>query len=601
MKKSLVILLCLTLALSVFAGCENADNTNSADVSSQTVLTNDDLIDKETGEIINIGSSTTMKITPEEIGELSNPVVRGLEAWPNEVEWNWKEDAYGLVYDYDTCDGGQRHAKWISAFVSGDAYDVIKMLSTDFPTLAQKGLLQPLEKIMPVYDENYFHQTISEFYSWKGRCYGVNANEAPVATYGIHYNKTFFDNMGIETPLDYYDRGEWTMDKLLELCKITIDEGYSLNFNFTYLCECSVASNGGSFFKYTDTGAELTLKDPKTMEALEWVSKMYALSSGNVHDGPTEFSDGKSAIHIERIGQLNTFRTASNYEFGWVPFPKGPSGEGKQAGLGSAWGIGKGAKNIEGAMVYIASERYRDTWYEITNTYQSNEGDTRSEREIELVKYASKNSVINSLDGLGFGLWGMNNEAYNIGYAAAIEKYSPGYQAILDDFLGIEAEVGALDFEDQGVFTFDTADSEYPFVNVIADDKFTYGTEDVQSLKIDLTGIDAFSPILYTKPELFKLQNGGQYKVSFKLYCKDDLPSETFAVAARTTTALDGTPTFGLTWLEAKADTISEVTVYINVNDNFSGDLAIVLLGSEAIEGLNVVIDDFRVQLISGE
>ncbi len=607
MKKILVVLLCLTLILSVFAGCDDNTGTTSVDeVSSQTILTNDDLIDKETGEIINIGSPTTMKITPEEIGELSNPVVTGLEAWPDPHYIDWKEDAYGLIYDYEKCDGGQRQAKLISAFVAGDAYDVIKLLSGDFPVYALKGLLQPLEKIFPVYDENYFNQTISNFFTLHGRCYGVNPTSGidkygvyGINIYGVHYNQTYFDNLGMDTPLDYYNRGEWTFDTFYKMCREIMDY-YPVNFNFTYLCESSIAANGGEYFTIEGDTATLNLKDPKTMEALEWVSKMYALSTGDVHDSTNQYSNGITAIHIERSHQINNFRATSNYEFGWVPFPTGPSGTGTQSGLADAWGIGKGAKNIEGAMAFIAANAYRTTWYEMKNV-EVQKGERRTEEELALINKALENSIVNSLDGFGIGFYSLNQEAQRIGFPAAIEQYAPSFQAKLDEIMGTKKEVGAIEFEDQGVFTFDTADSEYPFVNVIADDKFTYGTEDAQSLNIDLTGVDSFAPILYTKPELFKLQNGGQYKVTFKLYCKDDLPSETLAVAARTTTALDSAPTFGLTWLEAKADEISEVEVYVNVNADFTGDLAVVLLGSEATAGLNVVIDDFRVQLIDGE
>ncbi len=600
MKKILAILLCLTLILSVFAGCDNNTDTSSVgEVSSQTVLTNDDLIDKETGEIINIGSTTTLKVLPDEIGMLTNPVVTGLEAWPDVDVIAWKEENYGIIYDYDKCDGGQRQAKWIAAFVAGDAYDVITMLHQDFPIVAQKGLLQPLEKIMPVYDENYFSQTVTEFFSWKGRVYGVNPYSSPVNTYGVHFNQTYFDNLGMDTPLDYYNRGEWTFDTFLKLTKEMLDQ-YPCNYNFDYLCEGAVASNGGAFLRYTDNGAELTLKDPKTVEAMEWVGQIYKLCSGNVHDSYQDFAAGKNALHVERLHQINHFRSTSNYEFGWVPFPKGPSGDGTQSGYATAWGIGKGAKNIEGAMAYIASTGYYETWLE-ENNVDPDPDDTRTEEEKQMLYESAKNSVVNALTGFGFGLYSFNQEAQNIGYAAAVEKHTPSLQAKINEILEIETEVGKIDFEDQGVFNFDTKDSEYPFVNVIASDKFTYGTNDMQSLNIDLTGVDAFAPILYTKPELFKLQNGGQYKVTFKLYSKVDLPIESLAVAARTTNTLDGAPTFGLTWLEAKADTISEVEVYLNINDVFYGDLAVVLLGSESVDGLNVVIDDFRVQLIDGE
>ena len=606
MKKLLALMLCLTLIVSVFAGCDsnkNTDTTSVSDISSQTVINNDDFIDEETGEIINIGSPTTMKITPEEIGELRDRVVTGLEAWPSKNHIDWKEEAYDIFYDYDQCDGSQRHAKLVTAFVAGDAYDVVTMISSDFPILALKGLLQPLEKIFPVYDENYFNTEISKFFSLNGRCYGVNSTTTVdkygvcgINIYGVHYNQTLFDNMGIDTPLDYYNRGEWTFETFYQLCK-SINSEYPINLNFTYLCESAVASNGGQFFRLTDTGAEMTLKDEKTKDALEWVSKIYSLCNGDVHESYTEYKEGRSALIVERQHLINDPRRHTNYEFGWVPFPKGPKGTGTQSGLAEyCYGIGKGAKNVEGAMAFIASNAYRQTWYELTNK-EVPPSETRTEEELALINKALENSVVTSLDGFGLDLYSFYKDL-SMGYAAAVDGHSPIYQAKLDQIMGTKAEVGAIEFEDQGVFTFDTADSEYPFVNVIADDKFTYGTEDVQSLKIDLTGVSELSPILYTKPELFKLQNGGQYKVSFKLYVKDDVPAETIALAARTTTSLTEGKTFGLTWLTPKADEIVEVETYINVNDTFSGDLAVVLLGSEATQGLNLVIDDFKVQLV---
>ena len=608
MKKLLVLMLCLTLIISVFAGCGgNTDTTSGSGTASNSGITNnDDYIDKETGEIINIGSPTTMKITPEEIGELSNPIVTGLEAWPTYDFIDWKEDAYGIIYDYEKCDGTQRHAKLVAAFVAGDSYDVIKMSSDDFPLLALKGLLQPLEKIMPVYDENYFITEVSNFFTLNGRCYGVNNvfgvdkyGVSGVNIFGVHYNQTLLDNLGLDSPMDYYERGEWTFDTFYKLCKATVEE-YSLNFNLTFLSQAAVASNSGQFFEYTDTGAEMTLKDPETQQALEWVNKVYSLCTGDVNQSSQGYMDGTHVLLVERPHLISRFRKAGNYELGWVPFPKGPSGEGKQSALADAWGIGKGAKNIEGAMAFIAANAYRPTWYEqVQREVPATE--TRTEEEIALMAEAIKNITVNSLDGFSIGLYNFYVDSSLVGYAAAAEKYTPTFQEKLDVVMGTKKEEGAIDFEDQGVFDFDTAESEYPFVNVLADDKFTYGTEDVQSLKIDLTGVSEFAPILHTKPELFKLQNGGQYKVTFKLYVKDELPAETLAIAARTTADLAEGKTFGLTWLTPKAGEVAEVQVYINVNDAFSGDLAVVLFGSEAVEGLSVVIDDFHVELVSAE
>jgi hypothetical protein len=226
-----------------------------------------------------------------------------------------------------------------------------------------------------------------------------------------------------------------------------------------------------------------------------------------------------------------------------------------------------------------------------------------TEEEYRLYKEAEANGRMDNTDGFGVGTYQLSMDAAAIGMAAAVEKHKPTFQAQVNEVLSVEQTAGQIEFEDQGVFNFNDTTADYPFVNVIGDDKVAYGTEEAQSLTIDLTGADAFAPILHTKPELFKLQKGGQYKVTFKLYVKDEVPAETFAVAARTTTALDGAPTFGLTWLEPKAGEAIDVEVFINVNENFTGDLAVVLLGSatEASPELQLVIDDFHVELVSGE
>ena len=112
-----------------------------------------------------------------------------------------------------------------------------------------------------------------------------------------------------------------------------------------------------------------------------------------------------------------------------------------------------------------------------------------------------------------------------------------------------------------------------------------------------------FGAILHTKPELYKLQKGGQYKVTFKLYSEVDPGAEAFAIAARTTDDLTGNSIVPETWLTFKAGEAVDVEVYLNVNSSFEGDLAIVLLGSatEANPDLNIVIDDFHVELVSGQ
>ncbi len=602
MKYAKILALILSVCMIMAAcgdGKTSSDNTDSA----ASVTTNDQYVD-ESGELVNIGSPTTMKITPEEVGKLENPVVTGLETWMTDSRLQTtvalREQAYGIKYEYDTCSQDQRMAKWISAYVSGDAYDVLYINASEFPMVAQKGLVHPLEKIMPVYDPNYFNQAVTNAFSWKGRVYAANDAQTGVDTFGVFYNDTLFQNAGETTPLELYESGAWTWSAFENLIKAFHDVSgastdiYGLAGSYDFIARSAIVSNGGAVITYTNDGADITLSNPKTSAAIDWTNK---IRNFNIESRPT-FLSGQAAMYVERLSQMNQVRLGSDgYEFGWVPFPNGPSGTGEQAGNVDGWCIGKGAKNIAGAVAWIAAGNYYETWAEENNIVVDDQ--TLTEEEIARGEEASALGRMDNYKGFGISVYGVLEDSKVIGTAASIEKHLPTLQAKVNEMLGIVSEVGAIDFENQGVITFES-EEDYPFENVIGDDKFTYATADATSLNIDLSGMTEFGAILHTKPELYKLQTGGQYKVTFKFYTEADVGQETFAIAARRTDALTSDPTFGITWLNIKPNVTNEVEAYININDTFNGELAIVLLGSatENNPNLTIVIDDFNVELV---
>ncbi len=381
---------------------------------------------------------------------------------------------------------------------------------------------------------------------------------------------------------------------------------YGLASSYDKLFEPAIFANGGSIVETNETGAALNLSNTKTTEAIAWASEMRKIMFEDWQQNLNYFKEGKAAMFTERYNSSRSIREAApNYEFGWVPFPVGPSGEtvdgiATQTGMCYGWAIGKGAKNIEGAMAWIGADCYRNEYW-AANGIKAQFGADDDDAGRALYARAEKNGKANIAGGIGISIYELLEDAKSSGVAAAIEKHTPGFQAKLDEFLGQEAYKGKIDFEDQGVFNFDTQEGDYPFVNVIGDDKFTYGTAEITSLNVDLTGMTDFGAILHTKPELFKLQNGGQYKVSFKLYVDAELDNETLALAAKTTDALDG-DAVSMQWIEnIKVKDTTEVEAYFNINQDFTGDLAIVLMGSatEAAPELKLIIDDFRVELVT--
>ncbi len=464
---------------------------------------------------------------------------------------------------------------------------------------------------MPVYDENYFYKNVSEYFTWKDRVYAVNAWQG-VDAIGVHYNKSLFENAGETTPGEYFENGNWTFQTFLAAAKAmhNVEGGandvYGVSTTFDNLFPAAIVANGADIVKRTSDSAILEVNSDASMEAINWASNIRSYITES--DCLNVFKAGQAAMFLERYNSARGIMESSpDYEFGWVPFPVGPSGEtvdgvATQTGLCYGWAIGKGSKNIEGAMAWIGADCYRNEYFAENGIEIKFGPDEWRDTTLEIYKKAEKNGKTTLAWGIGVSIYQMVEDSKGMGVAAAIEKHTPQWQAKIDEFLGKEVIAGAIDFEDQGVIDFESAD-RYPFVNVIGDDKMTYGTAEITSLNVDLSGMTDFGAILHTKPEMYKLQTGGQYKVTFKLYVDAELDNETLALAAKTTDALDG-DAIAMNWIEnIKVGDTTEVEAYFNINSAFTGDLAIVLMGSatDANPDLKLIIDDFRVELVSGQ
>ena len=147
----LSVLLAVSMLFALAACGGNTDATSSlnseasVDDASKGNITNSDVItsiptledfsghvsineseslssDKTTG--VRYDKDYNLLYKPEDVGTLSNPIVKGLVSPAPDDEWyaqeiGWKEEAYGLEYDMDVCAWGEREMKWVAAYVGG--------------------------------------------------------------------------------------------------------------------------------------------------------------------------------------------------------------------------------------------------------------------------------------------------------------------------------------------------------------------------------------------------------------------------------------------------------------------------------------------------
>ena len=578
------------------------------------------------GNGVRLDSKGNLLYKPKDVGEISNPVVTMLLSPTESDEWYeqsiaWKERAYGIEVDMDVCAWEDRDMKWVTSFVSGESYDILSRIS--FPTTVIKGLIEPLDDHLPVDDERYF----TKAYEWKGKTYGVNAIATnynahdPGSIYGVWFNQDLFEDYGEKTPLEYWEDGEWTMENFIKAAKnLTVDtdrDGVTDIYGITtWYYQMFTIANGASTVRIQgDNGIELTWNDPAYINGLEYYleAKDYI---GGTNDSTNTFIGGTAAMYVERIHHANRVSDESpnsevNFESDWVPFPRGKDGEGYSGYLSTGaetFCIGKGAKNIEGAKVFICSDICK---YDYVSAEDSTgmKGVTEEikERALTCVGKFTQDSYMN-IGNLETRMWDVWGAVELLGVKATIDRFTNTFQSEIDKLLNETVVTEQPDYKSPG--TLDFEDGNTVFVELfdgilsVTDnpDEVISGSK---SLKLALKAENGYAPVMATSAENFAMPIGAEYKISFKAKIVGGLgdPEGTFLVEFRP--SADAKKTEGETKLiyynpvDLTSGEVVDVEITIKVDD-FYDDLQVVFIGCGSEEELEraVIIDDFTLEQI---
>ena len=432
---------------------ENSDVITSIptieDFSGHVSINPSDSLNPENTTGVRYDKDYNLLYKPEDVGELSNPVVRGLiapdpgEAWYNQ-EYAWKEKAYGIEYDLDICAWDEREMKLVASFVGGTPYDVLTRVR--FPTVVVKGLLEPLDEYLPIEDERYFEQR----YVWDGHVYGMRTKSTNYTyrdcgeLYGIWYNADLFEENGLTAPLELWEKGEWTIEAMIEAAEaLTYDKDrdgtndvYGYNSHATQLY---TIANGAKTVEFNANGGiDLTWNTPEYIRGLEYYISMAPFSTEKI-----SFTSGAIGMYGERIQNAGILSPTSpnrkvNFEAVWVPFPKGADGYGVMGSisLGSELVcIGKGAKNIEGAKVWICADICKFDYVRAEDaSMMVGVDDATLQRALSCEPYIVTDyfSTIGTMQQI---MYKTLSEVKTLGPKAAIEKFTPQMQDQIDKAL----------------------------------------------------------------------------------------------------------------------------------------------------------------------
>lgn len=241
-------------------------------------------------------------------------------------------DSFNDIHDdihvnFESIPGDNYSQLLITRLQGGQAPDVFYVDDHAMSTMIRNNSVLPVDEFLES-DESYV--TVDEFpediwgpSEFDGVKYGLIPDANPFVMY---YNKSVFDEFGLDSPQEYFDRGEWTWDTLEEITDVIREGdkyGYVLDGG-TFGFSSWLFNNGGSFA----VDNEVTIdQDPQAREALEFVNRM--VQQGNfVYSGTLPDGQGRDAMFMSNqvalVGAgrwLAPMFIEADVEFDYIPWP----------------------------------------------------------------------------------------------------------------------------------------------------------------------------------------------------------------------------------------------------------------------------------------
>ena len=618
-KKWICGALAASMILASLASCNDGKKPSGGNKGEVSTLSTGEVVVVNAG--VRLDSKGNLLYLPEDVGEINNPVVSliipGLTDDYYESQIKWREDAYDIEAKIDNCTWEEREMKWVSAYVSGTPYDIYNGIN--YPTTVLKGLVQPLDDILPVNDTKLFQASAK----WQGKTYGVTGIDQYAedafscgGVYGVFFNKELFEDNGLTLPSELWDNDEWDFQHFYDAAKtLTMDTDRDGQIDqigcTTWQNTMYNVANGIQTVAVTENSIELMWDDPRYVEGLEWMIKCAPYAKVQTD----KWHSGKAGMFVERAGAAKDWGKEVAFEWDWVPYPKGPSGYGYEgycgnAGSGMTCYIGTGSKNIEGAKVFIAADLAKSKYYTPTATSElytiPDEHKERCKKMMEMGDRILEYS--GSVGNIGDQMWGVWTSLTELGAKATIEKYTAPIQKEIDKLLATKVETDTIPFKTLGTVDFEDGKNPLKDVNggmLSVTDNAAEVISGSKSLKVQLSANVPYGPYAITTAENYHFAYGGQYKVSFKAKAVNGTAAAegplvvSLRPSAAAETGDDSVTLGGWNPVDLSDGQVHEFELMFNVME-FYDDLQLFLIGGTGAENPNlaIIIDDLTIEEI---
>ncbi len=239
-----------------------------------------------------------------------------------------------------------------SKVIAGDKIaDVIDVSVARILPMARAGYIVPLESVSGLdLEDSRWVKGYTNLTEFNGQHYGVNFMLPAEARSVMIYNRDLLKQCGItEDPQELMKKGEWTFDKLKEMCKkITKDnngDGTTDTYGMYFHREESfgldlILANGASLVKTVDGVAKENYNTPEAITALNYLydlvntdkTAVYSRSGGQYSSEQTvvaNFVAGKYGFFACESWMINQNikPICGDLNYGLVSLPKGPNAD----------------------------------------------------------------------------------------------------------------------------------------------------------------------------------------------------------------------------------------------------------------------------------
>jgi multiple sugar transport system substrate-binding protein len=263
----------------------------------------------------------------------------------------FEEQNPGIKLEIDELDGAEMYVKVYAMAASGTVGDVVWTYLDNPPEHNAKGVMTPLDDIIAAkgFDTSVFWPNLIEALTLDGKLMAI-PNHAHFGTVIYYFNKTMFQDAGLELPNPEWTNADW-VEAGKALTKAPETWGFRTNGSGGEYIPSYLRMFGGDL--YSPDGTKTLIAEEKSVAALKW---LYDLMYTDKVDPCICGTDASNNFIAGKVGAFNAtpgfaanfyLMPKSDWTFEWdaTVAPLGPTGLRGSQVSGAGFCITKNSKN----------------------------------------------------------------------------------------------------------------------------------------------------------------------------------------------------------------------------------------------------------------